>query len=202
MGWRDRILNDGADRDAWLAARAGRIGASDAAGFAKPDSVDRYVLAKLKGSTRTFTGNSYTESGNFWEPMLLAWAGVTPNKAFIHAPGHTDHGATPDGLTEHPDGTITLAEIKAKHGRIVTGPDPKEWRQMAWQLYCVPEAAGIVFVWGEIVNGELREGNPQRLDIDRDHPKIVAALDLILPIAAEVSTRLRYALQAEKELIS
>ncbi|MFZ4843925.1 hypothetical protein [Mycetocola saprophilus] len=198
MTWRDRVLDTGEDRDAWLASRSSIIGASDAAGYVKPGSVDKYELAKLKSARSTFSGNRYTESGNLWEPRLLAYAGIEGNKSLIHAPGNPGFAATPDGIEERPDG-LWLAECKAKHDKVVTGPDAKEWRQMAWQLHCVPEAAGVVFVWGEIVGGELRPGNPQHLMVPRDHPKIVAAIDLIVPIATEVLARITSVLKAEKE---
>lgn len=48
MIWEDRIVTDGLDCDAWLAARL--IRASDAAKFAKASSVDKYFASKLAGS--------------------------------------------------------------------------------------------------------------------------------------------------------
>ncbi|UCR89277.1 YqaJ viral recombinase family protein [Mycetocola spongiae] len=199
MTWRERILDTGEDRDAWLGSRSSIIGASDAAGYVKPESVDKYVLAKLRAAHSTFTGNRYTESGHFWEPYMLAWSMTPENKALIHSPGKSWAAATPDGIRELSDGSIRLAECKAKHGRVVTGPDPKEWRQMAWQLHAVPEASGVEFIWAEIISDSLREGSPQHIFVPRDHPKIIAARDLILPIAAQVHARLIIAQQAMEE---
>lgn len=196
MSWRDRIVNDGTDRESWLVARHPRIGASDAAKLAKLSSVDKYLAQKL--ATRTFTGNDYTDSGNRWEPMMLAWAGIPANKALIHSPNEPGFAATPDGADE----TIG-AECKAKHGRVVDGPSVGEWRQLSWQFLCVPEFERIEFIWVELIDGEIRagrHGEPRSLTIHRDHPKILAATAQVLPIATELLPRLRAALEFEREL--
>jgi len=181
--WKDRIVVDGLDRDAWLAARRnGLIGASDAAKLAKASSVDKYLAAKLAASS--FSGNAYTEQGHRWEPLMLAYAGIP----------------------ENPDGSLTLAECKAKHGKVVDGPNTGEWRQLAWQFEVVPEANAIEFLWVELVQNARGEwdlraahrGIPHRLVVTRDHPKIVAARELIVPIATDLLPRLRVALSYER----
>lgn len=197
MSWQERILDDGTDRESWLRARDPLLGASDAAKFARMESVDKYVAAKLAGS-RSFHGNDFTASGNRWEPMMLAWAGITPNRALIHAPGERGFAATPDGAEE-----TRGAECKAKHGVIVEGPSVGEWRQLAWQFVCVPEFESIEFIWVELIDGEIRngaDGEPRQLTVKRDDPRIVKALDQVLPIAREVLARLTAALQFEKEM--
>lgn len=196
MTWRDRILNDGADRETWLTARHPALGASDAAKFSKIESVPLYLAAKL--ASNTFHGNEYTDQGNRWEPMMLAWAGIAPNKALIHAPGERGFAATPDGADE-----TRGAECKAKHGKIVNGPSVGEWRQVAWQFVCVPEFETIDFIWVELIDGEIRaglNGEPKHLLIKRDDPKILAATEQIMPIASDLLPRLQAALQFEKEM--
>jgi YqaJ-like viral recombinase domain. len=194
MSWRDRILHDGVDREQWLAARQTVLGASDFAKLAKPESVDKYLAEKL--ASATFTGNEYTEQGHRWEPMMLAWAGITPNVALIHSPGERGFAATPDGADEARGG-----ECKVKHARVVDGPSLAEWRQLAGQFICVPEFEVIEFIWVELIDGEIRaglHGEPKHLTVRRDHPMIVAATERVLPIATDLLARLRVALSYER----
>lgn len=198
MTWQERILNDGTDRESWLEARSGAvIGASDAAKFAKLTSVNSYVEAKLKPST--FAGNGSTQSGNRWEPMLLAWAGVPGNKALIHHPDEPGFAATPDGIRVFELGSagwLNLAEIKAKHNKIINGPTPAEFRQVAWQLFVIPEAEYVDWVWGELVevNGEweLRDDSPKKVTFMRTDPRIIATQNEIVPIATAVLAEIRH----------
>jgi hypothetical protein len=195
MGYLDRILADSTDRPAWLLAREPIVGASDAAKLAKASSIDTYTAAKLK--PQTFSGNTYTESGNLWEPLMLAWAGIPQNTLLIHAEAHPGLAATPDGLKVTPEG-IVLAEVKAKHGRIVNGPTPAELRQVAFQQYCVGDVIWTDFVWAEIVNNEMRTDEPKSLRI---YPADVAdILADLLPIAIELSARLTAALAFERDI--
>ena len=201
MTWRSRILDDGTDRDRWLAARSdGVIGASDAAKLAKIESVKKYLAAKL--ATPRFQGNAYTASGNRWEPMMLAWAGIPGNVALIHSPGERGFAATPDGID--PTGRFRLAECKARHMKITVGPSLGEWRQLAWQFVAMPEAEETEFIWVELdTEGELRKalrGEPKHLTIKRDSPEIRAHTAQILPIATELLARLRVSLAYKKEL--
>jgi len=180
----NRTLADTADPASWDRAHGRVIGSYQAGAFAKLESVETYVRQML--APRNFKGNEATRSGNRWEPMLLAWAGAEPNSLLIHHPDEKQYGATVDGTTSR-----RIVETKAKHNKIVTGPTPREIRQMAWQLYCLPEYEGVDFVWGELVRAFGPEGwrlrrDPLTVTFDRDHPQIVAALDLIVPIAGEV----------------
>ena len=181
-----RTLADSDDRESWLTVHDKVIGASTAAKFARPGSVETYVRQIL--TPRSFTGNATTENGNRQEPYLLAWAGATRNTLFVHAVGNERFAATPDGVIIDQRG-MRLAETKAKHNKVVNGPEPKEIRQMAWQLLCVPEAVGVNFVWGEYVQRDglwVLRRDPQTIPFERDHPAIVAATDLIVPIAHKV----------------
>lgn len=201
MSWRDRILNDGESRGAWLGARLSRIGASDVKQYAKLASVEKYVAAKIR--PKSFFGNETTESGHRWEPMILAYLGIPENKAFVHAPKNDRFACTPDGI--HDEGVFTLAEAKTRHGLIKPNPDAGEWRQLAWQLMCFPEAELVRFGTLTVLrdeNGdwEARDGGYAVLDVQRDHPKILAATEQIVPIAVEVLAALDAAKQAMKEV--
>lgn len=199
--WRERILNDGESRESWLGSRLSRIGASDAKQYAKLASVDKYIAAKIQ--PRTFFGNETTESGHRWEPMILAYLGIPGNKAFVHAPGNERFACTPDGIQD--DGVFTLAECKARHGVIKPNPDAGEWRQLAWQLMCFPEAELVRFGTVTLLRNdegeyEVREGGYTALDVYRDHPKIIAATALIVPIAEQVLAALDAAKEAMEEV--
>ena len=199
--WRDRIVHDGEDKEGWVAARETGLGASDVKQYAKPSSVDKYVAAKIR--PRTFFGNEVTESGHRWEPMILAYLGVPGNTALVHAPGNSRMFATPDGIQD--EAVFTLAEAKARHGVIKPNPDAGEWRQLAWQLMCFPEAELVRFGTATLLINqhgeyEVREGGYSVLDVYRDHPKIVAATAQILPIAEQVLAALDAAQKAMKEV--
>jgi hypothetical protein len=205
MSYLQRIVVDGTDHEAWrIARRTGVIGASTAAKFAKPSSVELYLAAML--APATFSGNGFTESGHRWEPMMLAYADIPQNLALFHSPHERGFTATPDGVRALPDGRVRLAECKAKHGKVVDGPDASEWRQLAWQFEVFPEADAIEFLWVELTRNERGDwdlrpnlhGLPKRLVVTRDHPKIVAARALVVPIATEVLARLRVALSYER----
>lgn len=197
MSWRDRVLDDGTARARWEQARRPVIGASDAATFAKLTSVDKYLAAKLGHGS--FHGNTYTESGHRWEPMMLAWAGITPNVALIHSPGEPGFAATPDGAE-----ATRGAEAKAKHRKVVTGPSLGEWRQLAWQFLVVPEFEEIEFIWVELdEHGDIRagrHGEPCSITIRPDHPNILKARAQIFPIAVDLLPRLRAALEFERTI--
>lgn len=193
----DRTLADSADRDSWLDVHGKVIGSSTAGKFAKPGSVEIYVRQILE--PRTFSGNDSTRSGNDWEPALLGAVGARPNSLFIHHPENRRFAATIDGTKAVGDG-FAIVETKTKHNRVVAGPTPYEVRQLAWQLYCIPEAVHAEWVWGEIVPdprspvGWRLRRPPQVLIFRRDDPRIVAATELIVPIAHAVLAALDAAL--------
>lgn len=187
----DRTLADSADRESWLNQHDKVIGSSTAGKFAKASSVETYVRQIL--APRDFHGNDSTRSGNRWEPMLLAWAGAEPNSLLIHHPDNRRFAATVDGTKRDALGDLVIVETKAKHNKVVTGPTPYEIRQLAWQLHCIPEATHAEWMWGELIQGgagdmpewELRR-DPQTLIYLRHDPVIVAATNLIVPIAERV----------------
>jgi hypothetical protein len=187
-----RTLADTADPASWGTAHEKVIGSYQAGAFAKRTSVETYIRQML--TPRSFSGNAATESGNRWEPLLLAFAGAEPNSLLIHHPDEKQYGATVDGTRG-----LSIIETKAKHLKVVTGPTPREVRQMAWQLFVLPEYEAVDFTWGELVRDErepdgwrLRR-DPQTITFPRDHPTITAAIDLIVPIAGDVLAGLRAA---------
>ena len=201
MSWRNRIIVSGEDRTEWLTARAPFIGASDMKMFAKAGSVEKYVASKIR--PKSFFGNETTESGHRWEPMILAYLGVPENKAFVRSPTHDRIACTPDGISD--SDPFTLAECKTRHGVIKPAPDAGEWRQIAAQLFCFPEAERLLFGTLTVLRNaqgewEARDGGYACLEIPRDHPKVVAATDLIIPIAEQVILALDAAKQAMKEV--
>lgn len=185
-----RTLADSAERESWLTVHDKVIGSSTAGKFAKRESVETYVRQILE--PRTFHGNASTESGNRWEPMLLAWADAESNSLLVHHPDNERFGATVDGTRRVGD-ELVIVETKAKHNKVVTGPTPYEIRQLAWQMFVVPEASHAEWVWGELIDrdGEwVLRRDPQTLIFHREHPVIVAATSLIVPIAHDVLSAL------------
>lgn len=191
-----RTLADSADRESWLNVHDKVIGSSTAGKFAKPGSVETYVRQIL--APRTFNGNGATERGNLWEPALIAAAGAEGNSLFVHHPEVERFAATIDGTKATPTGFV-IVETKTKNERIVNGPTPYEIRQLAWQMHCIPEAEHAEWWWGEIVRDESSPDGwrlrrpPQSLTYTRADPVIVAALDLIVPIAHSVLAALEAA---------
>lgn len=190
-----RTLADSANRDSWLAVHEKVIGSSTAGHFAKASSAETYVRQILE--PRTFEGNEATRSGHRWEPTLLDAVGATPNSLFVHSIDNTRFATTVDGTIPIGD-AFAIAEAKAKHNQAFDFteprkvPTPYEIRQVAWHLLCIPEAVHAVWVWGELVRdvaapGGWRLRRPvQSVIFRRDDPLIVAATELIVPIAHTV----------------
>lgn len=191
-----RTVADSANRDSWLAQHDRVIGSSTAGKFARAGSVETYVRQIL--APRTFSGNETTANGHRWEPVLLAWAGAEPNSLLVHHPDEPRFAATVDGTIATAKG-FGVCETKTKHNKVVSGPTPYEIRQLAWQLYCLPEAELAHWVWGEVVrdptepDGWRLRRDPQTLVFHRDDPQIVAATNLIVPIAHDVLAALEAA---------
>lgn len=190
MTWQSRVLDPGTDRESWEKSRYGVIGAYDVKSYARLDSVQKYLTRKIEG--RGWSGNAFTERGHEWEPVALAHIGMPANAALIHSPDEMGFAATPDGIL--PDGS-ELAEAKVRHNFIASGPSPQELRQASWQFQAVPEAARIHFVEIELVSSQLgwtqRVRGPQVTVIERDDPRITAALERVRPIATDVLALLR-----------
>ncbi len=130
-----RVVADAAtDPAGWAAARPYQIGASDAAGYAKWDSRDKYLARKLGEQPASFGGSQYTRNGHAHEPGLMGFAGLAHNARTFHHEEYREFTATPDGLRWSDAGVLVLGEGKIKH-HIVEGPTPAEFRQVVWAQY-------------------------------------------------------------------
>lgn len=171
--YRARALADSTDRDAWLAARTGKIGASDAAGFAKLASAPGYARTKLKAGT--FAGNAYTEHGNARERHILSQVGIPHNTILFHAADNPRHVATPDGIREF-GSDIVLAEVKTTNKHFVKIP-PAYLRQILWAQY-VLGSDRTVFAWEVHVDFIPTSLAPFSLIVHRDETEIRKLIDI------------------------
>lgn len=190
-----RTLADSADRDSWLAVHDRVIGSSTAGKFAKPTSVETYARQIL--SPRAFHGNEATRSGHDWEPAILAAVCAEPNSLLIHHPDNERLAATVDGTISTATG-FAICEAKTKHEKAFDHldpfnvPTPYEIRQLAFQLHVIPEAEHAVWAWAELVReprspvGWRLRRPVQSVIFHRDHPRIVEATTIILPISNAV----------------
>lgn len=178
----DRVVADSVDPAAWHHARIGKLGASDAAGFAKVESVERYVRAKLMPNR--FEGNQYTRAGHTWEPSLMTYAGLDHNTRMFRHESIPEFVATPDGVKITPTGQVILGEAKVKH-KPTKGPNPAELRQVAWAQF-VCDAVATIWVWLEVepVTGEPTDLEPQKLIITRDDDRIRDLVTIANPVLA------------------
>lgn len=179
-----RVVADSADRPAWQRARAHGIGASDAAAFAKLESVPLYVRAKLREG---FTGNAYTATGHRWEVPALAGAGWEQNTLMFHAADERGYLATPDGIRVNPDGTLTLAEAKAKLN--ATEPikiPPAHRRQMWWAQYVLGANQTEYLVLPYDENHTPTRMTPHVITFDRDDAQIRKLRDIAEPVLAAI----------------
>jgi len=192
MSYLDRILDPGTDRESWQVARRPVIGASDAANFAKLESVPRYILAKLRPD---FAGNAYTRSGHEWEPRILDWFGVPQNTALIHAEDEKGFASTPDGIEQLPNGDLVLSQVKVFHDTIHTKISPAHRRQMWWEQYTVG-ASVTKYMWVELVDGVPRRLEPHIVLFERDDLEIQKLLRIARPVLNGVLAARAY----EKEL--
>lgn len=177
-----RVVADSTDRAAWHHARIGKIGASNAASFAKVSSTESYARALLMPNR--FEGNQYTRAGHTWEPALMAYARIEHNTRMFAHETIPEFVATPDGLEFTPSGEVVLGEGKIKH-KPTKGPTPSEFRQVAWaQLVC--GAAATKFVWHVLdkETGQPLVMEPQYLIIERDEKMIAHLLTIAHPVRA------------------
>lgn len=185
-----RGIADIRKRDEWGSLRAKRVGASDAAKYAKLESVDLYVKAKLMPS---WEGGAYADWGNEREPIILADHGYIQNHFTIAHLEHERFVATPDGIS--PDGK-RLAQVKTTNksfrskrtGEILV---PAHYRRQVWweQFVAGPEftETDFIFEQHEEINGQfVPRFESEVVVIERDE----AEIQKMATIAFEVLRRL------------
>lgn len=196
-----RVVADAADPERWQAVRSTGIGASDAASFAKLESVEKYARAKIKETfAGGFAGNAYTATGKRWEAAALSAAGIQQNTLMFRSADVPQFFATPDGVHEGEHG-IQLAEAKAVLVRDYT-PEwvpkmpPTHRRQIAWaQMVCgAYESLYVVLPYDE--NHTPLAMLPTIIRVPRDE----ALIEHLVTIAHPVLRALNAARDYERKL--
>ncbi|MGE0141316.1 MAG: hypothetical protein AB7R77_26265 [Ilumatobacteraceae bacterium] len=193
---RARVLADSRDRQAWLDVRSGKsdglvkIGGSDAAGYAKRESADKYLRSKLASR---FEGNAYTQHGNQREARMLRVHGFEQNTLLIHSPDDGDpyyrrHVATPDGIRRGADGKIELAQAKTTSKPFANRfgefhMPPAYERQMLWELY-VCDAFRSAFIFELHENFRPLQMEPEIYWLYRDDEKIADLIEIANTVLA------------------
>lgn len=167
-----RVLADSRERAAWLDARVGNIGGSDAANYANEASVPGYVRAKLDDR---FRGNQYTAHGNAREAAILAQFGIEQNTLLFRSEATRRHVATPDAIKVRRDGGILLAQVKALevgHEPMTSrGLRPRYLRQCWWEQW-VLGAERTIFIWEMHDRFQPAAPEAESVWIDRDDSEI------------------------------
>lgn len=187
----DRIVADARDGEAWAAARDGKIGASDAAKFAKAESVDLYVASKLMPA---WDGSQFSGHGHEREPIILADHGYEQNHFTFHHAEHPRFLATPDGIRLGPTPRLAQAKttikdfISKRTGEVLV---PAHYRRQVWweQFVMGPEYTVSDFIYEryELINGVcVPELESHIVLIERDDEQIAK----MVAIAVEVCRRL------------
>lgn len=170
--YHERVVTDGADRVAWVRARARGVTATDAARLSSQRAVAAVATDKLLGGR--FGGNAYTQHGIAREPAIARWAtsvyGMRPSAALFHADGNRDHLATPDGLRER-GGILELCEIKTTVHEWRRGIPRNYLRQVWWQQYVLGAERTLV-VWERHEDFVPVRADPECRWVDRDESEI------------------------------
>lgn len=173
-----RGVADIRDKVTWSKRRANKIGASDAARYAKVDSWPLYLKGKLY---QPFEGNSYTQHGNDREPVILSQFHVEQNHIMFQSAGNPRHVATPDGIVVGTQELI-LVQVKTTLKPLWKIP-PSYQRQMWWEQY-VMGTNRTLFAW-ELLD---HDGRPTTMEPEseifyRDEDRIqelITIADLVL----------------------
>jgi hypothetical protein len=174
----DRAIADSRDRPAWLKARVGKIGGSDAAKFSKPESAPLYLKAKI---SEGFEGNAYTRHGNDREARMLRAFNLDQNTLLFHAEGNDRHVSTPDAVRQASSGDLILGEAKTTTKTFAKVP-PAYFRQCQWNMY-VLGADRLLFVWELHENFQATYPEPSSFWVYRDDDTIrtlTTIADLVL----------------------
>lgn len=194
-----RTVADSKDEPAWKAHRFGRVGASNAAAFSKPQSAPGYAAAML---TDWAGGNEFTDRGRFWEPHALAAYGFEQNTLMFRSIEEDGYVATPDGIRENETG-LELAETKAtKHAKIAPDgapvPPRTHYRQMQWQMMVAgPDALVCDYIVVPLgPQGQLLRTMPLRARIPRNEDAIAALLAIAVPVLSAIRAAHRLSQEA------
>ena len=181
------VVDQSSNEDAWRAARAGKITATDVARIMTGGPGAWADLKRSKrGEGRPFRGNRYTEWGHDREPFIISWLseryGLQPNSWLLARADDVTHAATPDAIHEV---LRLLGEVKTTvkdwPGLDSTLDSFKSngiagyWWQMQWQMH-VADAIETVFAY------ELHEDfipvwmEPRTVIVERDDDAIAEAL--------------------------
>ena len=183
-----RMVVDGTDRAAWLAARRRGVTATEVSKITDQSKLLEAASKKILGDP--FTGNKYTQHGVDREPVIAAWVyenfGIESSSALFHADGETRHLATPDGVSVV-DGTLLLAEIKTTKNGWDVIPD-NYMRQVQWQQY-VLGSERTLFVWEQHENFVPISDAPQHIWIERDEEMIAHLVNVANHLIAEIIRR-------------
>jgi len=197
--YRSRVVADAADRETWLAVRSTGIGASDAANFAKLESVEKYARAKIKETFGGgFTGNAYTATGHRWESAALSAAGIVQNTLMFRSVEEPRFFATPDGIHEGEHG-LQLAEAKAV---LVRDYDPETWqpkippthrRQIAWAQMVLGAVETLYVVLPYDEKHTPLAMMPTIIRVPRDDEMISSLITIARPVLRALTLAAEYA---------
>ena len=175
----DRFITRSTDREAWLAARAEGVTATEVATAATPAGFRDAVEARR--NPVEIEPNEYMWFGTEQEPHIMRVAheqyGILPSDWLIAADGNRAHMATPDGLAvDH----SVIAEVKTT-GKDWSKPPIRYMRQIAWQMYCT-DTERCLLLWMLRISGDFGPYpgwlEPKTLWVERDDKTIAALVEV------------------------
>lgn len=177
----DRVIADKAtDPAGWADARRFRIGASDAAKFAKVESTELYVRSAVLAMHKPWNGNEHSRRGHEYEPAIAGYVGLGHNERMFRSAEFDEFAATPDAIHVADAGVVVNGEYKVKH-RPIKGPSAAEFRQV-WWAQMVTGAAFTRWAWLTLDDRLRPIGPPQTITIDRDEQQIQRLLTIAHPV--------------------
>lgn len=162
------LIDDGTDRERWLAARAGegRVSATDAARIMTGGAGTWASLRKEKATGDSgFGGNQYTRHGNDREAVIAAFGeqrfGLVPSTALLGRSGCADDAldlATPDALAMPTvDGVPLFGDLEPGVEYAVAEFGEYKTTVHDWPTWAdVPARYHWQVVWQFLVTGALR----------------------------------------------
>ena len=148
----DRFIETSENREAWLAARAGGVTATEVARASTPAGFLEAV--EERRNPVELEPNAYMRFGSENEDWISMFVkrefGIMPNKWLIASKDNPRFMATPDGLSlDH----RRISEVKTG-GKDIKSPPMPHRRQVGWQFYCTgAEVCEYAFMLRAEVNG-------------------------------------------------